>query len=287
MQRLRSRLVFVAAVGLVALPAARAGDEPRPSSPAAVADRSAGGPRAAAVPPPDEAVALALVQRHLPELASVLGPLQTANPGEYRKAIADLAVEARKLDDLRAKNPGRADLALEDLKARTRVELIAAQLASSPDPGKASELHRAIEARVDQTIRRHQFEVDQNEANVKRLRENLDRAEANRDKARTELQKAQAARDARIENRYQALIPKKKVPPTATRPKTKAAAPSATPPTSPAKSSRADRTTRVAGAIPPLAAAVPGHAVPMPTPHLPSDVVPLLAAPAPVAGETR
>jgi len=179
-------------------------------------------PAKAAVPPlafsPEvEAEAMALVRPNLLELAQVLEPLKTANPPEYRKAITELAAEARTLTALRARNPARSDLALEAWKARTRVELIAAQLAGAPSPEGESRLRAAIEARVDVEIRRHRFEVGQQEAAIVKVRENLKRVEANRDRAKVALDRAEKDRNARVEARFRALLPKK-VSPTATKP---------------------------------------------------------------------
>ena len=149
-------LCFAALVGLVVHlgpSIGRSADEPK--SPKPDAPRStANAPAKASTPAPAlsfspevEAEALALVRPHLPELAQVLEPLKATNPTEYRKAITELATESRTLNALRAKNPARFELALEAWKARTRVELIAAQLAGAPSPDRESQLRTAIEAR--------------------------------------------------------------------------------------------------------------------------------------------
>ncbi len=201
----------------------RATDEPKPSKPDASQGKTTP-PSKAATPTPvlvfsaeAEALAMTLVRQHLPELAQVLEPLKTTNPPEYRKAITELAAESKSLADLRTRNPARSDLALDAWKARTRVELIAAQLANAPSPERESQLRGAIEARIDVDIRRHKFEADQTEAAVVKAREHLARVEANRDRARDALKQLETNRDAKIEARYRALLPKK-VPPTAKKP---------------------------------------------------------------------
>ena len=221
--------------------------------------------------------------RTCPALAKVLGPLKTTNPTEYRKAIVDLASETRKQAELRVRNPARADLALEDWKARTHVELVAAQLASTPTAERASELKQAIEARVDVTIRRHQFEVDQDEAAVVKLRERLAQAEANRDKARVALEKAEASRAAKVENRYRALLPKPTPAPTATKPKPGAKAkPGATvpPPSIPTSAIKSS-------AVPLPSPTLAGHAGSLPTPNVPDHAVSLPSPLVQVEGTTR
>ena len=159
-----------------------------------------------------ETMALTLVRENLPELLQVLHPLKASNPAEYRKAIGEIASEARGLQAIQAKNPTRAALALDSWKTRTNAELIAAQLAGSPTPERASQLRAAIEARVEVDIRRHQFEADQAEVALLRARENLVRAEAHRDKTRDSLNRLETNREARVEARFRALQPKKANP---------------------------------------------------------------------------
>ncbi len=165
--------------------------------------------------------AISLVRQHVPDLAQVLDRLKGTNPAEYGKAIGELAAEARTLADLRAKNPARADLALDAWKARTHVELIAAQLASSPSVERESQLRAAIEARVDVDIRRHRFEVEQNTVAVAKAREHLARTEANLARNREALARIEQNRAAKVENRFRALLPKKPVAPTAAKASTR------------------------------------------------------------------
>ena len=194
----------------------------------------------------------------------MLEPLKTTNPPEYRKAIAELAAEARTLTALRARNPARSDIALEAWKARTRVELIAAQLAGAPSPEGESRLRAAIEVRVDVEIRRHRFEVAQQEAAVARVREHLKRVEANRDRAKDVLDRAEKDRNARVESRFRALLPKK-VTPTATKP--------------------APRSSLNPSPMP--APSLSGNPVPMPAPTLSDQTVPMPAPKAPIEGDTH
>lgn len=182
----------------------------------------------APAPPPfaeQEAAALDLIRQHLPELLQVLEPLKVTKPAEYSKAITEIASEARTLTTIRAKNAARAALALDAWKTRTHVQLVAAQLARTPTPERASELRAAIEARVDVDVRRHRFEAEQAEAALVRARENLARAEANRDRTRDAATRIEQNRAAKVEDRFRALQPKKAAPsPTAPK-KPKGAAP--------------------------------------------------------------
>jgi hypothetical protein len=142
-----------------------------------------------------EADALAFVRENHPELATVLEALRPMNPAEYRKAIVELSQVGRSLAELKARNPGRYELALDGWKAKSRVELLAAQLAGSPGEELKSQLRTAIEAKVEVDIRRQRFELEQAEAAAKKAREALDRLENNRDSI--------------VEARFRALQPKK------------------------------------------------------------------------------
>ena len=246
MRPLLTLAVCLGLIGHLICKVGRAADEPKPSKPDASQAKVSSSPTTPAPSSPSvfsaeaEEQAMTLVRQHLPELAQVLEPLKTTNPPEYRKAITELAAESKNLANLRAKNPARADLALEAWKARTRVELIAAQLANAPSPERESLLRGAIETRIDVDIRRHKFEAEQTEAAVVKAREHLARTEANRDRARESLKQVEANRDARIEARFRALLPKK-VPPTAKKPAPKSSLNTLPMPTpSPALSDNAD-----------------------------------------------
>jgi hypothetical protein len=165
-----------------------------PAAPIASVRKSASAP----VPEVDaalEADALAFVREHHPELATVLEALKPMNPAEYRKAIAELSQVSRTLAELKSKNPRRYELILDGWKAKSRVELLAAQLAGSPSEELRSQLRSAIEAKVEAEILRQRYELEQAEAAAKKARENLDRLEKNR--------------EAIVDARFRALQPKK------------------------------------------------------------------------------
>jgi hypothetical protein len=162
-----------------------------------------------------EADALTFVREHHPELAKVLETLKPMNLAEYRKAIIELSQVSRTLAELKGRNPKRYDLILEGWKAKSRVELLAAQLAGSPTEELRSQLRLAIEAKVESEILRQRHELEQAETAAKKARESIDRLEKNR--------------DAVVEARFRALQPKK--PAKAKKP----TPPSKTPTTSPEK----------------------------------------------------
>jgi hypothetical protein len=148
-------------------------------------------------PTPDaEAAALAFVRENHPELAGLLEQLKPMKPAEYERAVRELATVSRNLAVLKARNPRAYELGLDAWKARSRVELLTAKLASTPGPSPEleSQLRRAVEDQLDSEIRQQKFERDQVEARLKKVRENLDRLESRRDSI--------------IESRYQAFVKK-------------------------------------------------------------------------------
>jgi len=152
---------------------------------------------APAVPfsPEREAEAMEFVREHHPELATVLEALKPMDPAEFRKAVGELSGVARTLAEVRSRNPRRYEIALDTWKAKSRVELIAAQLAGAPDEERASRLRLAIEARLDVEVRRHKLDLELAEAAAKRARDAIGRIEGHRDSI--------------VEARLRALSPKK------------------------------------------------------------------------------
>jgi exonuclease VII large subunit len=149
------------------------------------------------LPTPDpEAAALAFVREHHPELADLLQQLKPMKPAEYERAVRELALISRNLAALKARNPRAYELGLDVWKARSRVELLTARLASAsgPSPELESRLRRAVEDQLDAEVRQQKFKRDQVEQRLKNLEENLDRLESRRDSI--------------IESRYQAFVKK-------------------------------------------------------------------------------
>jgi hypothetical protein len=168
------------------------GDDKTKSQPVARKPANPEGP-----PTPDaEAAALAFVRENHPELAGLLEQLKPMRPDEYERAVRELATVSRNLSALKVRNPRAYELGLDAWKARSRVELLTAKLASAPGPSPEleSQLRRAVEDQLESEIRQQKFERDQVEARLKKVQENLDRLESRRDSI--------------IESRYQAFVKK-------------------------------------------------------------------------------
>ena len=74
-----------------------------------------------------EAAARAFVGLHHPELNALLDRLKPMNPVEYEKAIGELFKVSEDMAALKARDPNRYPLVLESWKAKSRVEVLAAQ----------------------------------------------------------------------------------------------------------------------------------------------------------------
>lgn len=148
-------------------------------------------------PTPDaETVALAFVSENHPELAELLEQLKPMNPAEYERAVRELAQVSKNLAAIKARNPQSYELGLNVWKAKSRVELLTAKLASARRPSAELEnqLRQAVEDQLDTEIRQQRFERDQAQERLKKLKENLDRLESRR--------------DSLIESRYQSFVKK-------------------------------------------------------------------------------
>lgn len=127
----------------------------------------------------EEAV-LAFVGEHQPELASLLDSLRSMRPAEYQKAIRQLSQVVQSLQSIRGQNPERYAMGLEAWKAKTRVELVTARLAShvGPVPEQETALRQALEDQLAVEVRARRHDRDQAEARARRLTEDLRRLEA-------------------------------------------------------------------------------------------------------------
>jgi hypothetical protein len=141
-----------------------------------------------------EAAALTFVGRHHPELAALLHQLKPMNPAAYEQAVGELFQISETLANLKPRDSRRYELGLEAWKAKSRVELLTAELASGSRPEPEDRLRAALADQVDVQIRQHRLDLEQAEARVRKARENLDRLEHDR--------------NVLVDSRYQGLVKK-------------------------------------------------------------------------------
>lgn len=119
----------------------------------AASDPSAGeGSTTADVSDARDAAVIAFVQEHSPELAAVLAHLERRKPDEYRRALDDVTRGVAPLIDAKTKDPELWTLEVRNWQARTRVELLVAQLLAGTTKRRGElekRLREALAAELD------------------------------------------------------------------------------------------------------------------------------------------
>ena len=129
--------------------------------------------------------AFAFAQAHHPELAKLLGRLQSAgNRAAFQKAITELSRTARRLKPIKKTNPERYEMMVELWKLESQARLMVARSAmeSDPDPERDVRLRETLRKRSElrrtmllSDIKRSQARIERIETQLKSL-EDLDAA---------------------------------------------------------------------------------------------------------------
>jgi hypothetical protein len=146
-----------------------------------------------------EQAALQFVRENHPELADLLELLKTMKPEQYQKAIAELWQTSRSLANLKKNDERRYAAALDVWKARSRTELLAAQLAGAPGAGRESQLKAALENQMAAELRQHRLDRELMQERMRKLDALIERLETKRDdlvesRLQTLMKKAERAR---------------------------------------------------------------------------------------------
>ncbi len=144
--------------------------------------------------PVREEEALAFVRRHYPQLASLVEQLKPMRPDEYEKAINDLYQVSRSLAGMKARDPRRYEVALETWKAKSKVQVLAARLASARAPSSRRSSAPPWGGRSTRRSAARSWSGRSLQARLRKLDEQIDRQETNRDQV--------------IESRFQGLVKK-------------------------------------------------------------------------------
>jgi hypothetical protein len=142
-----------------------------------------------------EAAALAFVRANHPELADLLEQLKAMKPDQYTRAINELWQVNRQLAAYKKNDERRYQPALDVWKARSRAQLVAAQMAGgTPSTQLEGRLREALGTQLDAEIRQQQNERVLVQERLRKLDEAIDRLESRRDKI--------------VESRYQLMLKK-------------------------------------------------------------------------------
>lgn len=99
-----------------------------------------------------EALALALVREHHPELSELLEQLKADNPKQYQQAIAELYGSSLRLSQFKEKDAERYRLELKAWQLDSRARLLAAKLTMETRPESEGQLRAVLAEREDVRI---------------------------------------------------------------------------------------------------------------------------------------
>jgi hypothetical protein len=124
-----------------------------------------------------EATARRLVHEHLNELKAVLERLRGDYPQQYKRAIADLAKSARKLEAAKNRDERLFDIEVESLKAQTSLDLLTAKLKVRDNEADRKLLRQAVERLQRAQITRARYDVEALQTRLKRTEQQLKNAQ--------------------------------------------------------------------------------------------------------------
>lgn len=139
-----------------------------------------------------EQVAREFVQKHHPELLSVLDLLQSMKPREFEKAIRELAQTRQALESQQKNDPERAVLTLEAWKCRSRLSLLTANLARGSSPDVLRDVREQLDRQVDIELKIARLDRARLEERRLKLEEQIDRLETQK--------------SSLVENRFRRLV---------------------------------------------------------------------------------
>lgn len=103
----------------------------------------------ATISPTQEESILAFVSKHDAPLHGLLGNLRASRPQDYQKALTDLNRVTERLAQVKKNRPHIYELEVKRWQAQSKVQMLAAHLATKPDPEIRTKLKQAIEERAD------------------------------------------------------------------------------------------------------------------------------------------
>jgi hypothetical protein len=147
-----------------------------------------------------EEAALGFVRTHYSELAALVEQLKSMQPDEYERAIGELYQVDRNLASLK-KQAGdrRYEAALDAWKAKSKVQVLTAQLVSSSSTELEEQLREAVGRQLDAQLQVQRLERETLENRLQKVSQDIDRLEKTRDELITTrfqglVKKAQRAR---------------------------------------------------------------------------------------------
>ena len=123
----------------------------------------------------------AFVRQNHPELLRLLRKLRENRPGQFQQALRTLQFEVNRLNHIKQRQPEeRYQQALENWKIRSRIKLLAAQMAVDDAPQLDQRLRELVTQQYDNQLQQMIDERDGLQARLNRLDELIDATRNNR-----------------------------------------------------------------------------------------------------------
>jgi hypothetical protein len=126
----------------------------------------------------DESSALKFAREHHPELAKLLGPMKSARPKEYQKAIRELSRVADRLTRMELRAPERYAIEVDLWKAESRLRLVAARSAMVDDDDRREQIEKLVTERNALKLRLFEFERNEASARISQLDKQIETLKA-------------------------------------------------------------------------------------------------------------
>lgn len=150
------------------------------------------------VTPEREAAALTFVKRNHSDLLGPLEQLKYTIREQYEKVIYEIFQTSESLVRLQETAPRRYELALEAWKLKSRIELLAAQLAGSRDPVREDQLRELLRKQIQIEIAIHSLEREQVQARLQKINAVIQHKKSHQDRiVEDRLQKLQRFRETK------------------------------------------------------------------------------------------
>jgi hypothetical protein len=126
----------------------------------------------------DESSALKFAREHHPELAKLLGPMKSARPKEYQKAVRELSRVADRLTRMELRAPERYAIEVDLWKAESRLRLVAARSAMVDDDDRREQIEKLVTERNALKLRLFEFERNEASARISQLDKQIETLKA-------------------------------------------------------------------------------------------------------------
>jgi hypothetical protein len=126
----------------------------------------------------EETAALKFAKEHHPELAKLLGPMKSARPKEYQKAVREIGRVAERLTRMQTRAPERYAIEVDLWKTESRLRLIAARTAMVDDDERREQIEKLVTDRNTLKIRLLEFEREEAQGRISQIDKQIETLKA-------------------------------------------------------------------------------------------------------------